>query len=157
MGGRCCAAIPGAQRAAEQGERATGDERAALAEIAVALVEPPRGCVAVDELAAVCANPVRPTARAAYDDVGLDVHGREGGRKQRQRQLMAAPQKRDPVQRGRLDPHLPQFGERSVGRIERRVQRRAGECARQRQRHPLGAATLGQVVVDERDAHVTLR
>ena len=66
---------------------------------------------------------------------------------------MVPAQRGEPVDRQRPDVDVGELGEGAVRVVERRVDRRAGKRARQRQHDPLGAAALGQVVVDKRDFH----
>ena len=147
--GRCGGRlVPANERRAER----TGDEPragAAPAEVAVRLVEPAGGRVAVDDLAPGHARAVRPAARTADDDVGVDAHRRERGREERQREPVVAAQRREPVERPaarrRANP-----GNVSAAR-RARCGAAAREGPREREHDALGAAALRQVVVDERD------
>jgi hypothetical protein len=94
---------------------------------------------------------MRPPTRAADGDVGIDAHLRERRRQQRERESVVTPERPDAIENGSPDLDVRELRECGLGREERRVERRGGEGAGQREDDPLCAPALGQVVVNERD------
>ena len=66
---------------------------------------------------------------------------------------MVRPQRCEPVDRQRPDVNQMELGERAGRIVERREDGCIRKCARQCEHDPLGAASLGQIVVDERYCH----
>ena len=111
--------------------------------------------MAVDDLSAFDLRTVRPAARAADDDVGLDPQARERGREERQRQRGGVVRSGATRLIGSVrTSSVGELGKRPVWLVERRVHRRIRERPRQRQHDALGAAALGQVVVNKRRSSI---
>jgi hypothetical protein len=147
--------IPAAQRRGhhrEHGACGLVPLRVLVAEVLLPLREPPRDRVAVDDLRRGGAHAVGPAAGAAHDHVGVDVHGRERGREERERGPVVLAEERHPVEGAGAHVDVAELGIGHVGRVERRVERCVGERARELERDALGAAELGEVVVHEGDA-----
>jgi len=113
--------------------------------------------VAVHDLAAARADAVRPAARTANDDVGVDARTPEGERQEWERQPVTPPKQRRAVEPERAHVAVTELRESRGRVVERRVYGCVRKCAAERKDDALGAAALGQVVVDERHPRVRCR
>ncbi len=154
VGGGGRGAVPPLQRPLQRGRGGT-NRAGTPAEVAVGLVKPARRRVAVHDLPTLDARPVRPAARAADDDVGLDPQAGERRGEERQGGAMVAPERTHTVDRQRSHLDRPELGERALRVVERGEERGPREGAGEREDDALGTAPLGQVVVDERHRHLS--
>ena len=147
-------ARPGGPTGASQGLSTLRASRASgrvVAEVAPLLMQPTGRRVAVDELLAGAGDAVRPSAAADEHDVGVDRHGRNGPREERQGRSVVASEVPDPVEPRGTDVEVGELGERLLRVVQRRVdgsvrerhepwrarparRRRAGSGSRERSR-----------------------
>src|SRR5581483_5120590 len=127
------------------------------AEVAVGLIEPARGAVAIDDLPSRGLHAVGPATAAAQDDVVVEFQAREGGREDGQRPTVVRPQRPQPVHSEWLHVCRRERREGQTRLVQRRVQRCSGERLEHGQDHAFGAAALGEVIVDQGESHWILR
>ena len=104
----------------------------------------------VDDLAPGCSDAVRPAARAAQNDVGVNLQPRKRGSQEGGSQTVVSPQRLEPIERERADVGASKLREGLIWRIQRRVERRIGKRPEHREDHPLRSATLREIVMHER-------
>ena len=101
------------------------------AKIVIAPVQPFRRRLAIDQLPALCADPVCESARVADDDVGVDARGGESERQDWECDAVAASQSTRAVEPQRPNIPLAELGEGALGVVQRRVHRCVREGAAQ--------------------------
>jgi hypothetical protein len=104
--------IPPTESVLEQ-RQAHARDAAPTGLVSVGLIEPTSRVVAVDDLATVGLDAVRPSARTAHHHVGRDAHPREAAREERQRGAVVAAQRVHVVERARTDRQVCELRERA--------------------------------------------
>jgi hypothetical protein len=106
--------------------------------------------VEVHDLSALCLHRLRPSARAADDDIGVNVVATEEERQDRKGRSVMPAQRRQPVDWQASNVRVAQLGVGGFRSEERRENWRVGKRPQHGNEHSLAAAPLDQVVVDER-------
>ncbi len=148
--------IPVTQRSAESAERDGLDlppqgTRPIVAEVTIGLVQPSRGCMAVDHLPTVRSRTVGPATRTTNEDVGINPQGGKGWREYGKGQSMLVAEERDHVEWRGPDIEASELRECAGRPVEGCMDGCLRKCLRQAQDDPLCAAALSEIVVSDSD------